>query len=174
MKTYIADTNIIIGIVNALKPNQGQMQNKNIMALAKLVEQRKIRLMITPAVYNELKAGEAKDGGAAMDFVQNYCYYHYLNDNEERTANQLTIGYMTGENSAIAQRSGKKTNYIDARVLAEATITYNTGKLRIAKFITRNVKDFDNLSQIEYIDKAFNLKSIPINSNQTNNVEKEL
>lgn len=175
MKTYIADTNIIIGVVNALnKSNTNQKPNKNIEALAKLIEKRKLQLMITPTVFNELKAGKNKDGGVAMDFVQNYVFCHYLTDEEEKLASQLTIGYLTGEDSAIKDRTGKKTNYKDARVLAEATITYNTSKLKVAKFITKNVKDFDNYNQIEYIDKEFDLKSIPINSNQTNYKELEI
>lgn len=175
LKTYLADTNIIIEIVNAIISNSlNKKTNKNIYALAKLIAKRKLQLMITSTVYDELKAGEKKDGGLAMRFVQNYCYFHYLTDEEEKLANQLTIGYLTGEDSAIKDRTGKKNNYKDARVLAEATVTYNTSKMKIDKFLTKNIKDFDNYNQIEYIDKEFDLKSIPINSNHTNNNELEI
>lgn len=142
--------------------------------LAKLIAKHKLQLMITPAVYDELKVGESKDHGRALRFVQNYCYYHYLTDEEEKLANQLTIGYLTGEKSAFGQRKGKKNNYKDAKVLAEATVTYNTCNMKIARFITKNIKDFDNYNQIEYIDKEFDLKSIPINTCQTNNDELEI
>ena len=182
MKGYFVDSNILIDIkkimTGEIDPRKSRY-HRNYADLIDMVTSGKVEILVVPTVLEEIKRGSHKDGSLTEMFIERFCTLCELTCEEERLVNSLYEDYIDGDEEAIIpvfKEVGNtiKYNTKDARILAELTVLYNSGKYDAVKFITNNVEDFINTDGVRDINREYSLKLVPFNSIRASNVKKEI
>lgn len=181
MKSYFVDTNILIDIKRVILREIDASKSRyhfNYNDLIELLGNEEIGILVVPTVLEEIKKGSHKDGAVTERFINKLCIQCELNDDELDMCEKLYNDYISGEDIAIPifkEINGSvKCNTNDARILAEVTVLYNCNKYEAIKFLTNNICDFINTSEVNKINSKYGLKSVPFNSMKASNIKKEI
>ena len=180
MKYYIVDTNILIDIKKIMLKEKDSNKNRdrgNFDELVKYLTQEEVGMLIVPTVLEEIKKGSYKDDFLLMRFINRFCKVCQFEEEESELIETLHEDYIYGDEPAMRmlKKVGNKMLYNDndARILAEATVLYNSNKYDIIKFLTKNIKDFINMDRIDKVNKKYGLKTLEFNSVRATNVRNE-
>lgn len=180
MKFYIVDTNILIDIIKVMTNEinaKSSRYHRNYLELIDNLNDGNIGLLITPTVLHEVKKGSYKDDFLLERFIRRFCKTCELDEFEKELIVNLYNEYIEGENPAVPvykdMGDHMKYNDNDAKILAEATVLYNSKKYDIIKLLTNNVSDFINMDKTDKINLKNGLKSIQFNSMRATNVNNE-
>lgn len=180
MSSYVVDTNILIDIKKIMCNQYDFNKNRDAQYYSDFVEfltSGEVEVFVTPTVLSEVKKGSYKEDFLLERFINRFCTICEFNDEENVLIEKLYADYIDGENPVIPtiKDIGNRIKYNsnDARVLAEATVLYNSKRFNVIKFITKNIGDFINVNAINKVNEKYDLKTIPFNSMKATNVKKE-
>lgn len=180
MKYYIVDTNILIDIKKIMLNEKNTNQNRdrgNFDELIKYLTEGEVGIIVVPTVLKEIKRGSYKDDFLLERFINKFCLVCNFDNDEEKTIEELYQDYIGGEFPAIPRFRRDKDhihyNDNDARILAQATVLYNSNKYDVIKLLTKNIRDFINMDRIDKINKKYNFKTLQFNSMRATNVKNE-
>lgn len=181
MKGYFIDSNILIDIKKIMTGEldvRKSRYHRNYSDLIDLVTSGKIEALVVPTVLEEIKRGSYKDDSLTEMFIQRFCTVCELDSEEGNLVDSLYQAYIDGDEDAVIPvykevRDTIKYNTKDARILAEVTVLFNSGKYDAIKFITNNIGDFINTDGVRDINRGYGLKSVPFNSIRATNAKNE-